>query len=1178
MVTSISLNRNDHHEACVCCSRPIRAGHPFITCNKCDCIMHKKCKTTSNIIKFREQTYCSNCIELYDIIRYNPLYQPPHLSRNEFLDDEPLEYVESLDTISQILENCCQYSFSELNTKIRALPSSPNKKIFSTYFFNIDGNATNFDNFAIDMAQFTHPFSIIGIAETNVDPCNGQLYQLSNYTSCYQNRFFCENKKHTKAKGTGVCLYVHNDFNFTILNEISVCKKNIETLFVKITNLPEPIIVGVIYRPPDSSNPITEFNAQLNEILSKLENQKVYMLGDYNINLFDLEDTSKDQFQELLYTKGFAPLVSIATHKQSQRAKTCIDNIYTNDIDSEVVSGVVSNSKLTGHRPVFQYKHVPCSPEAASKKPQAEKVTTHYDYSNANLEKLCEIIKNDINTFQNKCDNFNQFASLFQDKIDLSCKLKTPKTSKRNSITNPWITSGLINSIDKKARLYKEWCKTRNSKTPDGDCNKYIKYKEYRSLLKHSIKHAKSNHYKTKFEEHSNNPRKTWQVINELRGKAKASVKSDFVIDSVHIMCRRKIANKFNEYFASLASKLNNNLFSETNDDGLPVEHVGSFNQYLSKAVESSIFMEDTSVDEVMEIINGFENGKSSDIPVIVLKKSANLISPTLVRLYNNCMTDGIFPTVFKKGKISPIFKKGNKASLENYRPISTLPIFGKIFEKIIYKRLYNFLTSKGILHDNQFGFRKGHSTSHALHESVDAITKANSDNKHVIGIFIDLSKAFDTIDHKILLDKLENSGIRGQAHELLKSYLTDRTQYVSFSNEKSDLLNVKYGVPQGSVLGPLLFLLYINDIVNCYLGPDCRFVLYADDTNIFVTGPSKESTYIKANFILERVVKFMKDNLLHINMDKCCFMHFKPTTDLDTTCARARPFAHSFDPSRAIFINGKKVKKVVSTKFLGVFLDEKLDWSAHLTYLTKKLRSVSGAICRIRKSIPVEYYKTIYTALFESHLSFGISVWGVALKQNGNDKILITQKHATRVLFGDLDAYLDKLSTCARAREYGKQKLGSKFYTKEHTKPILNRLKLLTVQNIHKYHSVSELFKIMKFRVPYSLYEKINISVRDTSNLIILPKPSPNFFYESSKMWNSVHKNILVPEKGLLTSISLVKHKLKTILLESQSLNDPNIWTPDNFQLKPPKPTYPSNMNVANATLYTDPLIVNVI
>jgi hypothetical protein len=838
-------------------------------------------------------------------------------------------------------------------------------------------------------------------------------------------------------------------------------------------------------------------------------------------------------------------------------------------LDPTTISGVIANANLTGHRPVFHYNLIPQVQK--TKKPHTEKITIHYDYSNANLDKLYEEIDKDINKFRYSCNNFDQFADLFQEKIDFSCKLETPKHTKRNSIANPWITNGLINSIEKKARLYLEWCKTRNLKNPDGDNGKYIKYKEYRSILKHSIKHAKANHYKNKFEENSRNPKKTWQTINDLRGKVKASAKSDFVIDSEHVICRRKIATKFNEYFTSLASKLNNALFTE-NNNGVPIVHLESFRDYLSQSVESSIFMEDTSVDEVLEIINGFVNGKSSDIPIIVLKKSANLISPTLVNLYNSCMRDGIFPSIFKKGKVTPVYKKGNKASLENYRPISTLPIFGKVFEKIIYKRLYNFFTSKNILHANQFGFRKGHSCSHALHESVESISKANTNNKHVLGIFIDLSKAFDTIDHSILLDKLENYGIRGQAQDLLRSYLIGRTQYVSFLNEKSDILSVGYGVPQGSVLGPLLFLLYMNDIINCYPGDDCKFVLYADDTNIFITGPSKESTYLKANLVLEQVANFMQSNLLHINMDKCCFMHFSPKTEFDSTCARTRPFALADDRSRAIFINNKKVKKVKSTKFLGIFIDEQLDWSAHINYLVKKLRSVSGALCRIRQSIPIELYKTIYAALFESHLTFGISVWGVALKPNASDKVFVTQKHTIRVLFGDLDAYLDKLSTCARAREFGKQKLGSEFYIKEHTKPIFNRLKLLTVQNLHKYHSVTELFKIKKYRTPYSLHEKISISSRDTSNLIILSQPGKNFFYESSKMWNLIHKSILTPDSGLYTSVSLVKQRLKAILLNSQSLHDVNAWTLENFQIKPPTPTYSSA--ALNATRSTEPQV----
>ena len=195
----------------------------------------------------------------------------------------------------------------------------------------------------------------------------------------------------------------------------------------------------------------------------------------------------------------------------------------------------------------------------------------------------------------------------------------------------------------------------------------------------------------------------------------------------------------------------------------------------------------------------------------------------------------GTFPDVLKVGRVTPVFKKGNPEDVGNYRPVSTLPIFGKIFEKVMYSRIYNFALSQGIIDKNQFGFRKSHSTCHAVNYSVRIIEESLRKKNHILGIFIDLSKAFDTIDHSTLLTKLERYGIRGNANSLIKSYLSNRTQHIEVLGEKSDPLMIKYGVPQGSVLGPLLFLLYINDISNCSnLG---IFVLFADDTNIFVEG-----------------------------------------------------------------------------------------------------------------------------------------------------------------------------------------------------------------------------------------------------------------------------------------------------------------------------------------------------
>ena len=583
----------------------------------------------------------------------------------------------------------------------------------------------------------------------------------------------------------------------------------------------------------------------------------------------------------------------------------------------------------------------------------------------------------------------------------------------------------------------------------------------------------------------------------------------------------------------------------------MPINSVPLFSQYLANRVESSIYLYDTYDLEIVDIIKEFENGKASDIPTILIKKSAKIISPILARLYNRCMSNGIFPEIFKTGKVTPIFKKGNKEHLENYRPVSILPIFGKIFEKIIYNRLYSFLTKENVLNENQFGFRKMHSTVHALHSSVRKIEAALDHGLHTIGIFIDLSKAFDTLDHSILLKKLDHYGIRGIAQQLLESYLTGRQQYTSFDGENSDKLLVHFGVPQGSILGPLLFLLYINDIINCHNGQNTNFILYADDTNIFVIGKNKDEAYLRANQVLESVHTFMKCNLLHINMEKCCFMHFEPTKHSENNfCSRTIPFVSNSHISKAIYINGMKLKEVNETKFLGVVIDKNLDWNAHMKHLSKKLRSAAALLTKIRHWIPEEHYLKVYHALFESHLTYGISVWG-GISDSKLNKIFTIQKHCIRVLFGDRESYLDKFRTCVRVRPKTEGILGPDFYSREHTKPIFNEHKLLTAKNLYHYFCAVEIFKILKFRTPMNLFEVYHLSNRAISLTLLTPNRSKQFFYKSSVVWNQIHKKVLAkPHFDLTTKISYFKTELRKKLLLKQKEGDKNMWHKSNFDL----------------------------
>ena len=410
-----------------------------------------------------------------------------------------------------------------------------------------------------------------------------------------------------------------------------------------------------------------------------------------------------------------------------------------------------------------------------------------------------------------------------------------------------------------------------------------------------------------------------------------------------------------------------------------------------------------------------------------------------------------------------------------------------------------------------------------------------------MIGIFIDLSKAFDTLDHDILLNKLENAGIRGSPLSLIASYLSNRHQYTSIDGIDSDLELVKFGVPQGSVLGPLLFLLYVADMLNCYHGKDCEFVLYADDTNLFIIDKNRELAIQKANIILENINSYMRSNLLHINLNKCCFIHFESKTHNSKNKCKFKTETES-----KIRINNHIIKEVSETKFLGVIIDKKLSWIPHIEHLRNKLKSSNGIITRIRNFIPKEHYRSIYSALFESHMTYCISVWGGVSKVH-MDKLFRLQKHCIRLLFGDHDKFMKKLHTASQL-ELPQQNLEGELYCKEHTKPLFNENAILVIHNLYKYHTSLEILKIIKKRTPTSILEQFNISQRNNANLIILGPYSNQFLFLGAKLWNSIVK-IIIPHNDLLSvKLSIFKNKLKKMLHNNQKMFDKDTWSPQNF------------------------------
>jgi len=379
-----------------------------------------------------------------------------------------------------------------------------------------------------------------------------------------------------------------------------------------------------------------------------------------------------------------------------------------------------------------------------------------------------------------------------------------------------------------------------------------------------------------------------------------------------------------------------------------------------------------------------------------------------------------------KIAKVIPIFKKDDPAEVKNYRPISLLPVISKILERLAYNRLYKFLIDNNLLNPNQFGFRKGYSTEYAIIQSCDTIINTLSRKEHIIGIFLDLSKAFDTIDHQILIHKLSKLGVRGIVLSWFQNYLTNRKQFVTVQSKTSSRSNMICGVPQGSILGPLLFLIYINDIINS--SQLLNFILFADDTNIFYSHKCMNTLINTLNTELSKVSLWFKCNKLSLNIDKTCFMHF--------TNSQSRT-NHNIN----LTIDNIPIIEKKSTKFLGVIIDSNLSWNDHIKKISISVSKAIGILWKLKPILTKRILLVLYNSFVLPYINYCNIVWGNCNKSK-IESLFLLQKKAIRVCTHS--AYL------------------------AHTDPLFKQLNTLKVHDLHTYQSAIFMFKHTTHLLPF--------------------------------------------------------------------------------------------------------------
>ena len=912
----VSLNPGPVRHPCSSCLKPVAKNHRAILCDNCDLWAHIKCENISTKI-YAEMAnsnkqlnfICSSCI-------LNQLPFPEGFMIN---DEE-----------NQVTST--QKDFSFLDDDMDELKNTRGLKIAH---LNTNGLLSKLDYLKI-MLNGTF-FDIFAVSETKLDAnILDDEIKIDGYVSYRLDR---------NRHGGGVLFYVNNQLESHLLKHLTDSKY--ESLWIKVClDKTKPIFLSVVYRPPSKGSDLESTDqlcAYLKECDSKLPQIKeVFICGDFNCNMMSRYALSS-KIKDLCSSLSLKQLIEEPT-RVTPHSSTLLDLIMTNSVN--ISKAGVIDPGVSDHSLIYVIRKF--------KRPKGEpKIIRVRSFKNfVDDDFLRDLRNSDWSYFLNftdldqSCDIFNSIVKTVADK-------HAPfVTHKIKGKIEAWVTNDLLQAI--KERNY--FKKKANQTKSIIDWNNFTQKRNQVNNMKNTLK---QDYFNTLLTDNAKRPKQLWKTLKTLVPNGKnttTSVKRLVTEDGIDVTCPKGIADHFNNFFVNVGVTLASKFSTDTSKVNPPVsEKLFNFSKTNTKCVQ----------DHIKDLKNGKATGLDG-IGSRILKAGAPVLSIYLSKIFNCSLATGYVPKCWKIKRVSPVHKGDVKTDPSNFRPISILPIPMKIFEKIVHDQVSTFIKENTFLNDRQSGFRKLFSTTTAVLDVSENILEQLDKNNFVGAVLIDLKKAFDTVDHKILLKKLWCYGFQNQSFDWFESYLTDRQQLTLVNNIMSDLLHEDvYGVPQGSVLGPLLFLLYIDDIKSVIQNAYCH--LYADDTIILKGASDPDSLIASLERELSNVDHWLSINKMTINTKKTEVIFFGNKAHLK-----------KLDNKTVRYLD-TPLKRKDKVKYLGVLFDEKMQWKYQIKNITQKASLKLGKIKTIASFLTPHTKKLLVNALVMPYFHYCSPAWSNA-------------------------------------------------------------------------------------------------------------------------------------------------------------------------------------------------------